>query len=263
MKSKRKTSNALCIIASILFVMLLFVPESKNRFLLAGMGITGLFIVAGSLILPVFPRLTRKLSYHRTKECQKPWTWLKNTEPVTDAEKLLWRQISYQITDKLQAAFPDATWEFQKHPSMEQLLKGCTIRLRTFHTEDYNFAEVRMNPYGYLELQMLTISSLKKSMEPSEEGTTPEADPESWYALIGKVKLENLIGQLHAKGHKKLYINESGQIYIQNGDTPEIKDHFDYFPPRNYWDVLITLFQKEDLTAKETDQALELSWIKE
>lgn len=110
---------------------------------------------------------------------------------------------------------------------------------------------------------MLTISSLKKSMEPSEEGTTPEADPESWYALIGKVKLENLIGQLHAKGHKKLYINESGQIYIQNGDTPEIKDHFDYFPPRNYWDVLITLFQKEDLTAKETDQALELSWIKE
>ena len=58
-------------------------------------------------------------------------------------------------------------------------------------------------------------------------------------------------------------INESGQIYIQNGDTQEIKDHFDYFPPRNYWDVLITLFQKEDLTAKETDQALELSWIKE
>lgn len=69
--------------------------------------------------------------------------------------------------------------------------------------------------------------------------------------------------QADAKGHKKLYINESGQIYIQNGDTPEIKDHFDYFPPRNYWDVLITLFQKEDLTAKETDQALELSWIKE
>ena len=251
MKSKRKTPKTLCMIVSILFVTLL-----------AGIGISGLFLVIGSLILPAFPRLSRKLSYRRTKGHQKPWTWLKNTEPVTDAEKLLWRQISYQITDKLQAAFPDATWEFQKHPSMEQLLSGYTIRLRTFHTEDYNFAEVRMNPYGYLELQMLTISSLKKSSISSEENA-PEADPESWYTLIGKVKLENLIGQLHAKGHKKLYINESGQIYIQNGDTPEIKDHFDYFPPRNYWDVLITLFQKEDLTAKETDQALELSWIKE
>lgn len=263
MKSKRKTSNTLCIIASALFVILLFVPESKSRFLPAGVGIIGLFIIAGSLILPVFPKVSHKLMYHRTKDQQKPWTWLKNTEPVTDAEKLLWRQISYQITDKLQAAFPNATWEFQKHPSMEQLLNGCTIRLRTFHTEDYNFAEVRMNPYGYLEFQMLTISSLKKSPEPCEDGNTPQADPESWYALIGKIKLENLIGQLHAKGHKKLYINESGQIYIQNGNTPEIKDRFDYFPPRNYWDVLITLFQKDDLTAKETDQALELSWIKE
>lgn len=216
MKSKRKTPKTLCMIVSILFVTLIFVPNSKNHFLLAGIGISGLFLVIGSLILPAFPRLSRKLSYRRTKGQQKPWTWLKNPEPVTDAEKLLWRQISYQITDKLQAAFPDATWEFQKHPSMEQLLSGCTIRLRTFHTEDYNFAEVRMNPYGYLELQMLTISSLKKSNIPSEEG-----------------------------------------------DTQEIKDHFDYFPPRNYWDVLITLFQKEDLTAKETDQALELSWIKE
>ena len=78
-----------------------------------------------------------------------------------------------------------------------------------------------------------------------------------------KKKLENLIGQLHAKGHHKLYINENGQIYIQNGDTAEIKDCFDYFPPRNYWDVLISIFQKDELTAKEKDQALELSWMKE
>lgn len=78
-----------------------------------------------------------------------------------------------------------------------------------------------------------------------------------------KKKLENLIGQLHAKGHHKLYINENGQIYIQNGDTAEIKDCFDYFPPRNYWDILISIFQKDELTAKEKDQALELSWIKE
>ena len=46
-------------------------------------------------------------------------------------------------------------------------------------------------------------------------------------------------------------------------DTAEIKDCFDYFPPRNYWDILISIFQKDELTAKEKDQALELSWIKE
>ena len=59
------------------------------------------------------------------------------------------------------------------------------------------------------------------------------------------------------------YINENGQIYIQNGNTAEIKDCFDYFPPRNYWDILISIFQKDELTAKEKDQALELSWVKE
>jgi len=144
---------------------------------------------------------------------------------------------------------------------MEQLLSGCTIRLRTFHTEDYNFAEVRMNPYGYLELQMLTISSLKKSSISSEENA-PEADPESWYTLIGKVKLENLIGQLHAKGHKKLYINESGQIYIQNGDTPEIKDHFDYFHPAILGCIDYT-FPERRSDRKRNRSALELSWIKE
>ena len=172
-----------------------------------------------------------------------PWSSLKSSEPVSETEELLWRQISYQITDKLQAAFPNATWEFQKPPSMKQLLCGNPIRLRTFHTEDYNFAEARMNQYGYLELQMLTIASLKKTVTVTDE--------------------ENLIGQLHAKGHHKLYINENGQIYIQNGDTAEIKDCFDYFPPRNYWDILISIFQKDELTAKEKDQALELSWIKE
>ena len=67
MKSKRKTPKTLCMIVSILFVTLIFVPNSKNHFLLAGIGISGLFLVIGSLILPAFPRLSRKLSYRRTK----------------------------------------------------------------------------------------------------------------------------------------------------------------------------------------------------
>lgn len=91
----------------------------------------------------------------------------------------------------------------------------------------------------------------------------PDISPHESLHRCRKKKLENLIGQLHAKGHHKLYINENGQIYIQNGDTAEIKDCFDYFPPRNYWDILISIFQKDELTAKEKDQALELSWIKE
>ena len=53
------------------------------------------------------------------------------------------------------------------------------------------------------------------------------------------------------------------RFIFRTGTHRKSKTTLTIFSPRNYWDVLITLFQKEDLTAKETDQALELSWIKE
>lgn len=51
MKSKRKTPKTLCMIVSILFVTLIFVPNSKNHFLLAGIGISGLFLCCGQAFL--------------------------------------------------------------------------------------------------------------------------------------------------------------------------------------------------------------------
>ena len=261
MNTQKKFLKVLSIITIILLIATIFIPENGNRNAIASVGILCILLVFLSTLLPKLHKLTlnRLKDQSKTSSCSS----LKSSEPVSETEELLWRQISYQITDKLQAAFPNATWEFQKQPSMKYLLSGNPIRLRTFHTGDYNFAEARMNQYGYLELQMLTIVNLKKAVTATDEEEVPSADPESWYSLIGKKKLENLIGQLHAKGHHKLYINENGQIYIQNGDTAEIKDCFDYFPPRNYWDVLISIFQKDELTAKEKDQALELSWVKE
>lgn len=141
--------------------------------------------------------------------------------------------------------------------------------LRKSHTsENLSYGGLQLCGSTYEPIRISGTSNAdhcqpQKTVTVTDEDDVPFADPESWYSLIGKKKLENLIGQLHAKGHHKLYINENGQIYIQNGDTAEIKDCFDYFPPRNYWDILISIFQKDELTAKEKDQALELSWIKE
>mgnify|MGYP000491317217 CR=1 FL=1 len=141
--------------------------------------------------------------------------------------------------------------------------------LRKSHTsENLSYGGLQLCGSTYEPIRISGTSNAdhcqpQKAVTVTDEDDVPFADPESWYSLIGKKKLENLIGQLHAKGHHKLYINENGQIYIQNGDTAEIKDCFDYFPPRNYWDILISIFQKDELTAKEKDQALELSWIKE
>ena len=73
-------------------------------------------------------------------------------------ETLLIRQISYQVTDKIKAAFPDASWEYIRPVKAESLLNCDIIRIRTFHTGDYNFADVSLDRYGHLKLFMMTIT---------------------------------------------------------------------------------------------------------
>ena len=85
-------------------------------------------------------------------------------------------------------------------------------------------------------------------------------DPESWYSLIGKPLLTELIGDLQARGHRKLFINEAGEIFIYANNTPEIKDTFQHFPPRDYWAALMDIFTRDELKAVETNDTLELSW---
>lgn len=86
-------------------------------------------------------------------------------------------------------------------------------------------------------------------------------DPQSWYTLIGKPLLSNLIGDLQARGHQKLFVSENGEIFIKNGDSKEIKGTFEHFPPKEYWAALTDIFILDELNAKETEDTLELSWM--
>ena len=146
MNTQKKFLKVLSMLTIILLIATIFIPGNGNRNAVASIGILGILLLFLSTLLPKIYKLTLNLLKNQGKT--SPWSSLKSSEPVSETEELLWRQISYQITDKLQAAFPNATWEFQKPPSMKQLLCGNPIRLRTFHTEDYNFAEARMNQYG-------------------------------------------------------------------------------------------------------------------
>ena len=56
----------------------------------------------------------------------------------SDLETILIRQISYQITDTLQSAFPEATWEFAEPLRLSHLLDGDAIRLSTRNTGNHN-----------------------------------------------------------------------------------------------------------------------------
>ena len=108
---------------------------------------------------------------------------------------------------------------------------------------------------------MMTIESLKPKAEPPGTDFIGQVDPQSWHTLIGKPLLSNLIGDLQARGHQKLFISENGEIFIKNGDSKEIKGTFEHFPPQNYWAALTDIFIRDELNAKETEGSLELSWM--
>ena len=258
MKVRKKKSKSLKILKSVvlvLFLSLLFIPENINRSVIAGIAIAGIW---GSLLFLIVPRLPRIPSPALKRKSAYSSG---NLDGITDMETLLWRQISYQITGKLKSAYPDATWEFIKEPNVDSLLNGNALRIRTFHTKEYHFAEVRLDRYGELVLSMMTIESLKPKEKPAGTDSIGQVDPQSWYTLIGKPLLSNLIGDLQARGHQKLFVSENGEIFIKNGDSKEIKGTFEHFPPKEYWAALTDIFILDELNAKETEDTLELSWM--
>lgn len=259
MKRQKKKSSLrtfLALAAIILLLLLVFLPEYMDQPIFTWIAVTGIMVSFLLILLPLFPKMVRHIPAGK----QKPAHHADCPEKISDLETLLWRQISFQITGKLKSAYPEATWDFTRRPNADRLLSGKTLRIRTFHTADYNFAEVFMDAYGNLNLTMMTVEALtpRRKGTPSEEPA--QADPKSWYTLIGKPLLLNLIGDLQARGHQKLFINEAGEIFILNGDTPEIKAAFEHFPPKSYWNALIDIFIHDELNAKETENTLELSW---
>ena len=117
-----------------------------------------------------------------------------------------------------------------------------------------------MNQYGSLHLQMLTVSALKRKGDRSASPDTPKVDPTSWYSLIGKPFLVEMIGNLQAKGHQKLFIGEQGDVYVLNGKEPEVKGKLEHFPPKAYWPALLQVFADDELEAAETENAVEITW---
>ena len=277
MKTRKKEHKNIKIIkaaALVLFLALLFTPEQRNRSVIAGIAIAGITGSLLFLLIPMLPHIPvlsylRNICPHIHRHQNR-----KQKAPVFDMETLLIRQINYQVTDKIKAAFPDASWEYTRPVKAESLLNCDIIRIRTFHTGNYNFADVSLDRYGHLKLFMMTITDFtplpgqKNPDHPETDGPETPAespvhvDPESWYSLIGKPLLTELIGDLQARGHQKLFINEAGEIFIfDNNNRPEIKDTFQHFPPRDYWAALTDIFHRDELKAKETGNTLELSWV--
>ena len=74
-----------------------------------------------------------------------------------------------------------------------------------------------MDEYGSLHLQMLTVSALKRKGDKAASPDTPKVDPASWYSLIGKPFLVEMIGNLQAKGHQSCSSENRGMFISSTG----------------------------------------------
>lgn len=246
------------IFAGIVLVLALFATNLDQRILLAVI-LTGLL---GTLFLAVFPRI-------RFPQWKRPAARIpkkKKHLPVMDEDDPLAMalicQISHRITDKLRSAFPQATWDWEKQPDIKRLLSGQPIRIQLMQAGDYTHAEINLDPYGSIQFHLLIIKDLSGSSVPAEDEkeTDLPTDCASWYELIGKDILQQVITDLNARGYSSLSINENGDVFIMEKDTPVIKEHFDNFPGRKYWKELSKILEENELNVRNQGNALVLSW---
>ena len=284
MKTREKENKSLKIIQMTVIALLLalLIPSERlSRSVITGIAFTGILGSMLFLVIPKMPRISAP-SFLKRIRLPKIAKRQKQKETFFDIETLLIRQVSYQITDTLKSAYPEASWEYTKPLKVESLLNCDTFRIRTFHTEEFIFADVALDRYGHLKLFLTSVRDLtplpgqKNPDAPNAEPSSADSsnaeplnsnpqtepplrvDPESWYSLIGKPLLTDLIGDLQARGHRKLFINETGELFILNGNSPEVKATFEYFPPKDYWTALTDIFIRDELKVAENNNTLEL-----
>ena len=168
-KKARTIKKTLQITVLCLFAAAFLLPKGSQSYLMTGIAAAGVLVSLAILIIPPLASGLRKLRIPTGRATD-------TGNGNSDLETILIRQISYQITDTLQSAFPEATWEFAEPLRLSHLLDGDAIRLSTRNTGNHNFAEVSMDEYGSLHLQMLTVSALKRKGDKSASPDTPKVD---------------------------------------------------------------------------------------
>lgn len=181
--------------------------------------------------------------------------------------------IALRITEKLKSAYPQAVWQWKDTPSLQDILKGGTIRILVENMDTYTHADISFDRFGRIHVEPMVIGSFADTengtnAKPQTGGadgeTTPEpsvVDVRVWYELIGQKVLEELITDLNANGHSMLTIKENGDIVVSCQKKKILKATLDSFPGKAYWKELVSLLEENELKGKISDDSLQVSWI--
>ncbi len=180
--------------------------------------------------------------------------------------------IALRITEKLKSAYPLAVWQWKDTPSLQDILKGGTIRILVENMDTYTHADISFDRFGRIHVEPMVIGSFTDTETGTGTKPQPDADGEAtpepsvvdvrvWYELIGQKVLEELITDLNANGHSMLTIRENGDIVVSCQKKKVLKATLDSFPGKTYWKELVSLLEENELKGKISDDSLQVSWI--
>lgn len=130
----------------------------------------------------------------------------------------------------------------------------------------FTHADVHFDRYARIRIVPLIIGEFAEAAntetEPDAEVAPepPVVDVISWYDLIGRKILEDIITDLNANGHSRLSIKENGDIVITRNKKEVLKGTLDQFPPKNYWNEFLQLLTEYELNGKVEKDRIIVSW---
>lgn len=178
---------------------------------------------------------------------------------------VLLRHVNFRISAYLQSIYPDATWEWCEETPEKVITEGGVGRIRVFSVPDFNYADIQFDQQANIRCSMLKVVPMSEIAHTDKAAPKPApppqpVDPQIWYEANGRKVLEDLITDLHSRGHSSLTIKDNGDICIMQGSTEKPQSAFESLPEKVYWPRLVKVFEREGLAASVTDDKIILSW---
>lgn len=196
----------------------------------------------------------------------KPDGHVEVVEPE-DAKLSLLRQVNHRIMEQLKQTYPLVSWIWVVRPSPEDITKGCTRKIKLYNCDPFNFAEVTLSHTGKLTISLIQMVPLADAAtevdgdtDLQEEDILDRSDVTKWYTETGEKILCELIDELNVQGHKRLVIQENGEVFVFAGNQKETVDTIPDFPPKPAWDDLCVLAREDEIAVEVRGQELNVSW---
>ncbi len=266
MKNKKTLQNGILVLVAILASVSIFTEGSRR------VGLTVITLFAWgvwAIIKLLVPRIREHMAAKKDEKIIRRETdhdrRTKQSYATDPAAIQLMLHVNHRISGFLKTLYPGSTWEWMDDCPARLAVKGGTGRIKLHGIPDYNFADVSISPNAEINCQMLRLEPVTDFPPQNGNGkkkntSAPPVDPQVWFEQKGRVVLEAVIADLNSRGHCRLTITESGEIFIRQDNSRLKKGELEDMPERESWDRLAKVLQGEGLTTDVKEHSIILSW---